>query len=417
MEYRRRAPASGLGDINRDGWVDGTDAALLGKIILGLMTPDVEMRRRADLNEDGVIDSNDLRLLHGYITGKTTLGEAIRPVTLQAEPALALKIWAAKNYGMNDTIDSETSQKVGTACLADNLATLPAGYSKLNVCNEDFLLWCMDNVGWTIPLGTVTFETTPTGADIWIDGIKQAQITPATIELEEGSYDIIFKKVGYIDCNCSRHTGGCPANVVAGQTYTISCGLIPTTVSVTATSAIPLVYCDENGCFDIPCTVNNQLGNPISIRDGRFHEDIEADFVYPHIDVPEERIIPFNFHGYIGTVTVNYGAGTINVILTAYPGVICEYVQLVEMQYLTIHHALYVYYKSQGWNIISQREYDFIPASGKKPIPDSAMTLNNAVGIYYYGQGWTSLGNTETGCSFGGLGLGGKKTKSDIKIL
>jgi len=415
MTNRRRAPASGLGDINMDGWVDFADAALLGKIIQGTIVPTPEMRRRADINGDGVIDERDLRLLHGYLAYKTDL-KTPRPRKLQTEPPLELKIWAAKNYGENNAITANTSDNIGIACLTDNLATLPTGYTSADVCNEDFLLWCQNNVGWTVPKATVNFETTPSGAEIWINGIKRTEVTPATIELDEGSYDIVFKKSGYVDCNCSRHTGGCPTTVVAGETYTISCALIPLQVSITATSPIPLKYCDESGCFDIPCTRPNPCGIPISITDGRFPDEAEATFLNLNIDVTDERTGTIDYNGFKGSYVVNLGNGTIQITLTEYPKAICHYINLVNKQNLTKTHALYVYYKSQGWNTIAQQKYNELGIYGKVPIADEAATRDNALGIYYYSQGWNDLGNSKTGCGFT-LGLGKQKKKSKIRVI
>jgi len=72
--------------------------------------------------------------------------------------------------------------------------------------------------GETPNVGNVLCETTPTGAEIWISGENKG-VTPATIELPDGSAYITFKKTGYNDCAKT-------VAVVKDSTVTASCTLV-----------------------------------------------------------------------------------------------------------------------------------------------------------------------------------------------
>ncbi|MDQ2087474.1 cellulase family glycosylhydrolase [Herbivorax sp. ANBcel31] len=56
------------GDLNEDGKIDSTDAALLSRILLEIPTPTIN-EEAADLNNDGIIDSSDYVILQRYIFG------------------------------------------------------------------------------------------------------------------------------------------------------------------------------------------------------------------------------------------------------------------------------------------------------------------------------------------------------------
>ena len=66
---------------------------------------------------------------------------------------------------------------------------------------------------------------------------------------------------------------------------------------------------------------------------------------------------------------------------------------------LTLDHALYVFYLSEGWTSLADKKYTIL--SPKPSRIDTALaTLDNALGAYYYSEGWNSLGNKKTGCSY-----------------
>ncbi len=76
----------------------------------------------------------------------------IQTVTVVPEE---IKEYIVKNYGDGKCITKDTGDKLGLACLTDNLAKpLPSGYTKDDICSEEVLKWTYDNVGWCI-------ETTP----------------------------------------------------------------------------------------------------------------------------------------------------------------------------------------------------------------------------------------------------------------
>lgn len=113
-----------------------------------------------------------------------TAGETVESAcTLTEKPTgeipLELKIWATENYGDGNCITVETGDAIGIACMTDSLAPLPSGYTKDDICNEDFLTWCYENVGWCIPeakMMCMSASSSPTICD-WIDTIGLASLT------------------------------------------------------------------------------------------------------------------------------------------------------------------------------------------------------------------------------------------------
>ena len=101
--------------------------------------------------------------------------------------------------------------------------------------------------------GSISFASSPSGADIYIDNILQTPKTPATItNLQAGSYTYILRLNGYNDA-----TG--TVTVIAGQTATISITLTPvaTTGSISFTSTPPDadIYLDGTLVAMTPVTV------------------------------------------------------------------------------------------------------------------------------------------------------------------
>ena len=92
---------------------------------------------------------------------------------------------------------------------------------------------------------------------------------------------------------------------------------VPLKVKVTATSDIPLWYCDAEGCEKIPCERDNPIkyGKEFSICG---EPTKESAFVEPTMILPNEEKWPFSNKGYKGTV-IGYGAqGTIHINLDEY---------------------------------------------------------------------------------------------------
>jgi hypothetical protein len=93
----------------------------------------------------------------------------------------------------------------------------------------------------------------------------------------------------------------------------------PETVRVTSDSPIPLWFCDENGCAKMPCTRGSSYGISFGILDGRYPADAEKEIDVGTVDTMEETTWGFNWGGYKGSVTVNWGAGKVHVKLDEYP--------------------------------------------------------------------------------------------------
>lgn len=70
-----RATASGLGDVDQDGWVSQWDIDLIKEIMFKRIVPTEEQFRRADINQDGYIDSTDISYAELIIEGRWTPDE------------------------------------------------------------------------------------------------------------------------------------------------------------------------------------------------------------------------------------------------------------------------------------------------------------------------------------------------------
>jgi len=69
----RPAPASGLGDVNGDGWVDQTDIDMIKEAYLTEITLTDDEFARADCNQNGKIDVGDYLLAKRYMLGEIDL--------------------------------------------------------------------------------------------------------------------------------------------------------------------------------------------------------------------------------------------------------------------------------------------------------------------------------------------------------
>ncbi len=69
--------------------------------------------------------------------------------------------------------------------------------------------------------GTINITSTPTGAQIWLDGDSTGQVTPATIEATAGFHDITLKLAGYSDIllNHVSVTAGKETLITEGTTF------------------------------------------------------------------------------------------------------------------------------------------------------------------------------------------------------
>ena len=65
----RPAPASGIGDVDMDGFVGQSDATAVQRIVMGILVPTAEQLRRADANGDGEVNIGDVIAIERYYTG------------------------------------------------------------------------------------------------------------------------------------------------------------------------------------------------------------------------------------------------------------------------------------------------------------------------------------------------------------
>lgn len=65
--------------------------------------------------------------------------------------------------------------------------------------------------------GTITIESDPVGAQIWLDGVNTGEVTPGTVEASAGSHIITLAKDGYADLDVT-------VAVSAGEDFLLTTG-------------------------------------------------------------------------------------------------------------------------------------------------------------------------------------------------
>lgn len=72
---------------------------------------------------------------------------------------------------------------------------------------------------------SLTFQTTPAGAEVYLDSADTLKITPVTFEIAEGTHDYLLRLRGYEDF-------GGTITVVAGNSYNLEAVMQETSESV-----------------------------------------------------------------------------------------------------------------------------------------------------------------------------------------
>ena len=72
---------------------------------------------------------------------------------------------------------------------------------------------------------SLTFQTTPPGAEVYLDSADTLKITPVTFEIAEGTHDYLLRLDGYEDL-------GGKVTLVAGSDYILDAIMQETSVSV-----------------------------------------------------------------------------------------------------------------------------------------------------------------------------------------
>lgn len=72
---------------------------------------------------------------------------------------------------------------------------------------------------------SLTFQTAPPGAEVYLDSADTLKITPVTFEIAEGTHDYLLRLDGYEDI-------GGNVTVVAGNSYILNAVMQETSVSV-----------------------------------------------------------------------------------------------------------------------------------------------------------------------------------------
>ena len=77
----------------------------------------------------------------------------------------------------------------------------------------------------------------------------------------------------------------------------------------------------------------------------------------------------------------------------------CDWIDESGVTSLTLNHALYVFYLSEGATGAADAKYNILSPKPSRLNPALA-TLDNALGVFYYSEGAMSAGNVKTGCNY-----------------
>ncbi len=108
--------------------------------------------------------------------------------------------------------------------------------------------------------GTIYVESTPTGAEIWLDDVNTNEVTPATIEAAEGVHVLTLKKSGYADLPIT-------VSVIANQQFTLTSAAQTTlaqlgTLSLTSEPAGATIWVDGENTGEVtPKNISVESGN------------------------------------------------------------------------------------------------------------------------------------------------------------
>ncbi|MCW8849461.1 MAG: PEGA domain-containing protein [Melioribacteraceae bacterium] len=120
---------------------------------------------------------------------------------------------------------------------------------------------CEDNtVDPVSDKGTIYVESTPTGAEIWLDDVNTNEVTPATIEATEGVHVLTLKKSGYADLPIT-------VSVIANQQFTLTSAAQTTlaqlgTLALTSEPAGATIWLDGENTGEVtPKNFSVESGN------------------------------------------------------------------------------------------------------------------------------------------------------------
>jgi hypothetical protein len=212
-----------------------------------------------------------------------------------------------------------------------------------------------------VTTGSISFSSSPSSADIYLDNVLQSAKTPATItSVSAGSHSYLLRLAGYNDS-----TG--TVTVTAGMTATVSVTLTPivTTGSISFDSSPSgaSIYLDGTLVAITPATI-------IGVSAGSHSYTLSLS----------------GYNDAVGMVTVTAGM-TASVSITLVLS-ICGWIL-----------------SNGGWNNLNwtnnvlESYYTYIGAPGYS-VDYTPLTWDSVLGLYYYYIGLKSEGNNKTNCIF-----------------
>lgn len=227
--------------------------------------------------------------------------------------------------------------------------------------------------------GYLSVTSTPTGANVSVDGTPIGTTPISLYELPIGSPTVSLTKSGYTPVSQ-------PTTITAGETTPFDVPFIP----------IPP---ENKGALSV---MSSPPGAAVTV-DGA---SIGTTPISAYELTVGTKSVTLTLEGYESatqSVTIAVGEtndmGTITLTVSVVPTTIGGWIDEVEVGALTRDHALYVYYISTGATGAAEAVYATLSPKPARIDPLLA-TRENGLGIYYYSIGAMSAGNTLTGCNY-----------------
>jgi hypothetical protein len=228
-------------------------------------------------------------------------------------------------------------------------------------------------------MGYLSVTSTPTGANVSVDGTPIGTTPITHYELPVGTPVVSLTKSGYTPVSQ-------PTTITAGETTPFDVPFIP----------IPP---ENKGALSVTST---PTGAAVTV-DGA---SIGTTPISAYELTVGTKSVSLTLEGYetaTQSVTIVAGEtndmGTVTLTEVVVPTDVCGWIDEVGVGSLTADHARYVYLLSTGSTVLAELKYQGLTPK-PSPIEQSLATLDNARGIYVYSTGGFVLGNLKTGCNY-----------------
>ena len=236
------------------------------------------------------------------------------------------------------------------------------------------------------PVQGLIILSAPSYAKIFIDDVDTGKLTREKVELPVGEYTVRLEKDNYESWDMTVTVKEGEFKEIRAELVKVP-GVLPPVVLPPTVQGIYLTSSPSKATIYIDDVDTGKLTTekiPLDVGSYKVRVELEG---YKHweedIAVIEDKFI--EVHAKLEKI----------VELT----IICTWIDETGIPNLTKDHALYIYYKSQGWTTLAARKYDTLTPKPAE-IPDEVATKSNALGVYYYSRGWFETANRKTKCRF-----------------